>query len=37
LFIHTVYKCLFLLVTTSGMGQFFGTRNINCWRKVWDY
>ena len=23
LFIHTVYKYLFLLVTTSGMGQFF--------------
>jgi len=24
LYIHPVFKCLFSLVTTSGMGQFFG-------------
>ena len=29
LFIYTVYKCLFLLVTTSGMGQFFGSEPRN--------
>tara|TARA_R100000951_G_C2620821_1_gene174399 strand:- start:209 stop:532 length:324 start_codon:yes stop_codon:yes gene_type:complete len=27
LFIHTVLKYLFLLVTNSGMGQFFGPKN----------
>ena len=29
LFIHTVYKPLFLLVTASGMGQFFGSEPRN--------